>query len=316
VFKKVKDETIYPNGEHELLCWSGNCQTQIVNDVEFYVEKVGDNGSVKKYSENFPEPAKSQVYGFGRELSDGKYMSIKIDNDIWFKKSAGSKNITLKIILLNQGSGTVKVDFKKSDGSVYTETITKGFGLGSVDSFVEIVRNIQGVTFNGGLNDGGDVVVRSEGGTTTLHMLEIKTGSVVTSGDTLPETATPTSVSNNKCDNSCGVCGVRLANGSCVYDWGNAKYKLNCCHMACVNNVCQYINGGGSYDCQTCSSSTTTCAGKGQGDGNCDGKINIGDFEIWKVEFIQKGTQRTADFDGDGKVTILDFGVWKVGFLK
>ena len=51
------------------------------------------------------------------------------------------------------------------------------------------------------------------------------------------------------CDSTCGVCGVRLGDGSCYVDWGNAVYKLNCCHMACVGCSCQYVVGGGAYAC-------------------------------------------------------------------
>ncbi|MFA5828525.1 MAG: dockerin type I domain-containing protein [Candidatus Shapirobacteria bacterium] len=57
------------------------------------------------------------------------------------------------------------------------------------------------------------------------------------------------------------------------------------------------------------------CPKKGSGDANCDGVVNISDFGVWKMEFIQSTVQRMADFNGDGRVTIADFGSWKVGFL-
>lgn len=66
--------------------------------------------------------------------------------------------------------------------------------------------------------------------------------------------AVPTPTPPAICDSTCGagVCGVRLANGLCVADWGNAIYKLNCCHMGCVNSSCQYVVGGGSWNCGSC----------------------------------------------------------------
>jgi len=58
------------------------------------------------------------------------------------------------------------------------------------------------------------------------------------------------------------------------------------------------------------------CTKKNVGDANCDGEINMDDFEIWKKEFLGESNQTSADFDGDGKVSIVDFGIWKVGFLN
>jgi len=58
------------------------------------------------------------------------------------------------------------------------------------------------------------------------------------------------------------------------------------------------------------------CAKKRMGDANCDGKVNINDFGIWKMEFLGVSGQKSADFNNDGRVNINDFGIWKVGFLN
>jgi len=57
------------------------------------------------------------------------------------------------------------------------------------------------------------------------------------------------------------------------------------------------------------------CARKGEGDANCDGVINILDFEIWRREFLGIDTTTKSDFDSSGGVTILDFEIWRRGFL-
>jgi len=57
------------------------------------------------------------------------------------------------------------------------------------------------------------------------------------------------------------------------------------------------------------------CPQKSRGDADCDNKITIYDFAIWKDEFINKRGFR-ADFDRKRGVTINDFGIWKVGFLN
>lgn len=59
----------------------------------------------------------------------------------------------------------------------------------------------------------------------------------------------------------------------------------------------------------------TVCPKKSIGDADCDNKITINDFAIWKDEFISKKGRR-SDFDRVGGVTIRDFGIWKVGFLS
>jgi len=65
----------------------------------------------------------------------------------------------------------------------------------------------------------------------------------------------------------------------------------------------------------------STCPKKGIGDANCDDKVNIMDFGIWKVEFIDFHNKITkdlwaADFDNDQKVAIYDFSIWKLNLGK
>jgi hypothetical protein len=57
----------------------------------------------------------------------------------------------------------------------------------------------------------------------------------------------------------------------------------------------------------------STCALKSEGDANCDGKINLADFEAWRSEFYN-GTGSTADFNADSHVTLADFEIWRTGF--
>lgn len=69
----------------------------------------------------------------------------------------------------------------------------------------------------------------------------------------------------------------------------------------------------------TSSPTVSYCSLKNQGDANCDGKINILDFNLWKNEFLseleEKTTKRDSDFNKDNLVTILDFNIWRTGFL-
>jgi len=58
------------------------------------------------------------------------------------------------------------------------------------------------------------------------------------------------------------------------------------------------------------------CARKTEGDADCNGRIDIIDFEIWRRELLGVDTTLKADFDGIGGVTILDFEIWRRGFLS
>ena len=54
-----------------------------------------------------------------------------------------------------------------------------------------------------------------------------------------------------------------------------------------------------------------TCSRKSQGDANCDGAVNLIDFEQWRKEFTGEASTLTADFNGDGAVNLIDFELWR-----
>ncbi len=57
-----------------------------------------------------------------------------------------------------------------------------------------------------------------------------------------------------------------------------------------------------------------TCPLKPQGDANCDNKVDMVDFEIWREEFIAE-TSKDADFNDDTKTDLVDFEAWREGFV-
>jgi len=54
------------------------------------------------------------------------------------------------------------------------------------------------------------------------------------------------------------------------------------------------------------------CNLKPQGDANCDGKVDLLDFEFWRAEYLGERQTEEADFNKDGNVNLLDFEVWKM----
>lgn len=59
-----------------------------------------------------------------------------------------------------------------------------------------------------------------------------------------------------------------------------------------------------------------SCSTKSKGDVNCDGKIDLIDFNIWLSEFNSDAPPLNADINGDGKVNLTDFEIWRVEFTK
>lgn len=65
-----------------------------------------------------------------------------------------------------------------------------------------------------------------------------------------------------------------------------------------------------------CSCPSTGISKLQSGDVNCDGKTDVVDFSLWKIEFIQKGISKASDLNCDGKIDIFDFAVWKTAFVN
>lgn len=55
-----------------------------------------------------------------------------------------------------------------------------------------------------------------------------------------------------------------------------------------------------------------------KGDANGDGKVDLVDFGIWKVNYLVsiKPVESKADFNCDSRVDLVDFGIWKKAYLK
>ena len=56
---------------------------------------------------------------------------------------------------------------------------------------------------------------------------------------------------------------------------------------------------------------STSCSTKSQGDADCNGTINLADFELFRKEFTGILASRNADFDSNGSVGISDFEIWR-----
>ncbi len=56
----------------------------------------------------------------------------------------------------------------------------------------------------------------------------------------------------------------------------------------------------------------TSCpATKSQGDADCNGKVELIDYELWRREFIKLATTVNGDFDGNGLPDLIDYEAWR-----
>ena len=56
------------------------------------------------------------------------------------------------------------------------------------------------------------------------------------------------------------------------------------------------------------------CPRKPEGDANCDGHIDLVDYELWRRENFGEVTTKIADFNGDGVVDMVDFNIWQAHY--
>jgi hypothetical protein len=52
------------------------------------------------------------------------------------------------------------------------------------------------------------------------------------------------------------------------------------------------------------------CPRKAEGDADCNGHIDLVDYEIWRKEYFHELNTKTADFNGDGVVDMIDYNIW------
>lgn len=58
---------------------------------------------------------------------------------------------------------------------------------------------------------------------------------------------------------------------------------------------------------------SNSCSLKPSGDSDCNDKVDLIDFEIWRQEYYKQKATKKADFNNDGKVDDDDLEIWKKG---
>jgi hypothetical protein len=51
------------------------------------------------------------------------------------------------------------------------------------------------------------------------------------------------------------------------------------------------------------------------GDANADGKIDLVDFDMWRILYFKNKFSAQVDFNKDNKIDMNDFDVWKNAYL-
>lgn len=110
---------------------------------------------------------------------------------------------------------------------------------------------------------------------------------------------------------------TQCGNGICNTTSGENPFTCKAdCSTACTNDCDKTKN---PY-CQVCKSEptpspTTVCPLKNKGDANCDTKIDLLDFNLWRGAFLTTSSKAT-DFNNDTASDLIDFNIWRDGFLQ
>jgi hypothetical protein len=104
-----------------------------------------------------------------------------------------------------------------------------------------------------------------------------------------------------------------MSDGRSVQDTINNIQITQLAHSG--SSVTLAVKFGGSISPTGISPTGTNCGYKSQGDANCDGKIDIIDFAVWRGVFASDGYDLTVDFNQDKLVNIIDFAVWRNGYV-
>lgn len=75
----------------------------------------------------------------------------------------------------------------------------------------------------------------------------------------------------------------------------------------CVDNIC------------TPFPTILPCSDRSRGEANCDGRIDLLDFNAWRAAFLRdipNPSDLIADFNNDGRIDLLDFNIWRTEFIK
>ncbi|OGK17409.1 hypothetical protein A3D80_04640 [Candidatus Roizmanbacteria bacterium RIFCSPHIGHO2_02_FULL_40_13b] len=68
---------------------------------------------------------------------------------------------------------------------------------------------------------------------------------------------------------------------------------------------------GGLSPVPTTGSNTGNCPLRSQGDFNCNGVIDLVDFNVFRIEYTGQSLTKDSDSNADGKVDLIDFDNWR-----
>lgn len=95
-------------------------------------------------------------------------------------------------------------------------------------------------------------------------------------------------------------------------------------YVSRISSTCEFATcpstggtgSGGTGGLGGISPTLTTGCIKSGGDANCDGRVDLVDFEKWRREFTGEETTLLADLNRDGKIDLVDFEIWRQGFFS
>lgn len=59
-----------------------------------------------------------------------------------------------------------------------------------------------------------------------------------------------------------------------------------------------------------------SCPTFSKGDFDCNGIVDLIDFDIWNREYLNNTQTLKSDVNGDGKASLYDYEIWRANYLK
>lgn len=119
-----------------------------------------------------------------------------------------------------------------------------------------------------------------------------------------------------------GICVKTTPTTACVSEGGKCGFGLSGQGACCFGLSCKGVLE--SYPPQSIcvreevptSGPTETTCDNSTGDADCNTKVDLADFELWRKEFTGEQKTKKANFSKSGKASLADFEIWRNRFFK
>lgn len=167
--------------------WGSGGVSGKMGDFTFWLYRrdIAGGGAVRVWRENLPGVAQNSIYSRQARRTDQtsgqSYMYFDIDDAYPYvgqkplDEPGGNVSFLVRVIFLNQGSDTISLQYRNYDGTLVSETLQKGSGLGEVNNWVDHTFTLYDAYMDNGFGSGkADFRIScNNDGDETVHLVEV-----------------------------------------------------------------------------------------------------------------------------------------------